>query len=267
MKNDLKLNAQVGELEQILNDAENWAREAGVLAKKYFRQTHRVEFKSDESPVTVADKLIEHELKKAIAAKYPEDGIFGEESGVDGSLTENLWIIDPIDGTRSFISGNPFFGLLLAYVKQGVVQGGLISMPILDEIYCGAKGCPSTCNGKPIRVSGQTNIDDAIIYINEGDKLIAEQPQVLDRLLKAGKTRRFSYDCYPHALLSAGHVDCVVDYGLKPYDFLAVSPVVEAAGGIMTDWQGNPLTLSSGGAVVSSASAQLHDDALQLLNP
>ncbi|PLS21281.1 inositol monophosphatase family protein [Neptunicoccus cionae] len=253
-------------LHQILADGTDFVQAAGATARSYFRQHNAVEFKDDESPVTVIDQRIEQELKKAIAAKYPMDGIFGEESGVDGGLDGNLWVIDPIDGTRSFISGNPLFGMLLAYVRHGAPLAGIISMPVLDELYCGAIGQGATCNGAPISVSDQRNIDDCTLYINEGEKLMAEHPEPLARLLKAGKTRRFGYDCYPHALLAAGHIDAVVDYDLKPYDYLALASVITAAGGILTDWQGRALDLSSDGAVVAAATPELHRALLALLN-
>lgn len=253
-------------ISQILEDAGIFARAAGATARQYFRQHNDVSFKDDESPVTVIDQLIERDLKEAIRSKYPHDGVFGEESGVSGGLDGNLWVIDPIDGTRSFISGNPLFGMLLSYVRKGEPVAGIISMPMLNETYCGAIGHQATCNGKPIVVSKQRNIDDCTLYINEGEKLIADHSDVLGRLLAAGKTRRFGYDCYPHALLAAGHIDAVVDYDLKPYDSLALAAVVTAAGGIVTDWLGQPLDLSSSGAVVSAATPELHSSLLALLN-
>ena len=253
-------------VEQILADGAAYAQAAGKTARKYFRQHNDVTFKDDESPVTAVDQLIEQDLKQAIASKYPQDGIFGEESGVDGDLNGNLWVIDPIDGTRSFISGNPLFGMLLSYLKNGVPVAGIISMPMLDELYCGAVGVPATCNGQPIKVSNQRNIDDCTLYINEGEKMFVDHPVVLARLLKVGKNRRFGYDCYPHSLLSAGHIDAVVDYGLKPYDYLALTVVITAAGGIMTDWHGNPLDLYSDGAVVAAATPELHSALLALLS-
>jgi len=242
-----------------------WAEAARGTALKFFRQGTEVDFKEDQSPVTLADQTVEQELKSAIAAKYPDHGVFGEETGIEGGGKDCLWVIDPIDGTRSFISGHPLFGMLIAFLRKGQLLAGAISMPALNEVYCGGRGVPATCNGTPIEVSGQRNPDEAVIYINEGEKLLADHPDVAARLLRAGQTRRFGYDCYPHALLAAGHVDAVIDYDLKPYDFLAVSAVVEAAGGIMTDWRGNALTLESDGAVISAASPELHAALLKLL--
>lgn len=250
---------------QILADCVSFAHAASITARKYFRARNEIAYKEDESPVTLIDQMIEQDLKRAIASKYPNDGIFGEESGIDGELDGSLWVIDPIDGTRSFISGNPLFGMLLAYLEGGRPVAGIISMPMLDEVYAGAKGQAATCNGKPICVSDQKDINECTLYINEGEKLIAQHPDTLSRLLTAGKTRRFGYDCYPHALLAAGHIDAVIDYDLNPYDYLALTAVVEAAGGVITDWQGKALDLSSDGAVVAAATPDLHGAVLSLL--
>ena len=253
------------EISAILADCEAWAKQVAETARKHFRQTQHVEFKDDESPVTAIDRLIEAELKAAIAQKYPADTLFGEESGIDGDQTGAQWVIDPIDGTRSFLSGNPLFGMLLAHVRDNISVAGVVSMPALHEIYIGGAGHPAMLNGTPIRCSDQRRIDDCILYINEGEKLLDDHPATTARLLRAGRVRRFGYDCYPHMLMASGHVDAVIDYDLKPYDFLALSAVIEAAGGIITDWQGNNLTLDSDGRVVAAATEELHRNLIGLL--
>ena len=139
-------------------------------------------------------------------------------------------------------------------------------MPALKETYVGVPGEGAMLNGAPISVSGATRLDRSILYVNEGEKLYRDHPVLFSRLMQAGQTRRFAYDCYPHALLASGHVDAVVDYDLQPYDFLAVAPLIEAAGGVMTDWQGKALTLESDGAVISAATPALHRDLLALIN-
>lgn len=252
--------------ETVLRDCRAWAGLSAETALGFFRKGTAVDFKADLSPVTLADQTVERELKAAITAKYPDHGIFGEETGIEGGGKDHLWVIDPIDGTRSFISGHPLFGMLIAFLSKGRLLAGTISMPALNEVYCGGLGVPATCNGALIHVSGQRDLNAAVIYINEGEKLLADHPSLMTRLLHAGQTRRFGYDCYPHALLAAGHVDAVIDYDLKPYDFLAVSAVVASAGGIMTDWKGRQLTLDSEGAVVSAASPELHAALVDLLN-
>lgn len=239
---------------------------AGEAARGYFRGSLGIEFKEDESPVTQADKGVEALIRSYLAEHFPDHGIFGEEHGIVGADRADMWIIDPIDGTRSFLSGHPLFGMLLGLLHDGVPQLGVIGMPALGEVFIGARGAGATLNGASIHSSNQTNLDRAILYVNEGEKIYRDYPLTFDRLTKAGQTRRFSYDCYPHALLAAGHVDAVVDYDLQPYDYLPVSAVVEAAGGMMTDWQGQPLTLKSDGRVISAATPELHTALLALVN-
>lgn len=265
VKKETKNKMSSANVNQILSDCRLWAEQAAKVGLEHFRQPTSVDYKADESPVTVVDRLIEKNLKEAISKAYPNDSLFGEESGIDGDTSGNLWVIDPIDGTRSFISGNPLFGMLLAYVQNGRTVAGTISMPVLGEVYTGGKGVPATKNGSPAKVSSQTNIDDCVLYINEGEKLLAEEPAVLNRLASVGRIRRFGYDCYPHALLASGHVDAVVDYGLKPYDFLALSAVIEAAGGVISDWDGNLLGLESDGRVIAAATPELHREFLAIL--
>lgn len=233
---------------------------------RFFRGNLGVEFKSDESPVTQADKAVEADVRSYLTQHFPDHGIFGEEQGIEGEGRRRMWVVDPIDGTRSFLSGHPLFGFLLAHLDQGLPDLGVISMPALNETYIGVAGQGAQLNGSPIHTSETSRLDKAILYVNEGDKIHRDHPEKFARLMGAGQTRRFAYDCYPHALLAAGHVDAVVDYDLQPYDFLAVSPVIEAAGGIMTDWQGGALTLTSEGAVISAATPELHAELLELLN-
>lgn len=238
---------------------------ASDTAMGFFRGRLGVAFKADESPVTQADKAVETEVRRYLKTHFPEHGIFGEEQGVEGDPAGRMWIIDPIDGTRSFLSGHPLFGFLLGHLTAGVPDLGVIGMPALNEVILGVPGQGATLNGKPIKVSGQTRLDQAILYVNEGDKLHRDHPALFDRLMQAGQTRRFGYDCYPHALVAAGHVDAVIDYDLEPYDFLAVAAVVTAAGGVMTDWDGKALNLGSDGRVVSAATPALHAELLDLV--
>lgn len=242
---------------------------AGETAMGYFRNPLEVELKEDESPVTQADKAVEVCVRTYLQKHFPDDGIVGEEFGqLDQSnkISDSVWSIDPIDGTRSFLSGHPLFGFLLARLHKGVPEVGVIGMPALGETLVGRRRVGTTLNGRQVFSSNQTSLDSAIVFINEGEKLIAECPEVLSNILKVGHTRRFSYDCYPHALLAMGQVDVVVDYDLQPYDYLPIVAVVEAAGGVVTDWQGNPLTLSSGGtAIVSAATPELHAQILSEL--
>lgn len=238
---------------------------AALVALSHFRNSPDIETKADHSPVTIADKQTERVIRNGLAATFPGEAIFGEEFGQTGAGSD-MWIIDPIDGTRSFIAGLPLFGMLLGYVTGDGPQLGIIRMPALNEVYSGAKGIGARCNGKPISVSRCRDLSSARLFINEGDKLAVAEPDVFSRLVRAGELRRMSADCYPHALVAAGLADAVVDYGLQPYDYLPVGAVVEAAGGIMTDWSGAPLSMASDGRTVTAATPALHAALLELLN-
>lgn len=238
------------------------AEGAAATALRYFRANLDIEVKSDESPVTAADKQVEREVREVLQQEFPDHAILGEEFGTGDLSADHVWVIDPIDGTRSFIGGHPLFGFLLAHVTKGMPTLGLISMPALGELYLGTTGSGATLNGEPIKASNQTRLSDAIIYINEGEKLMAHEPDILKSLVEAGHTRRFGYDCYPHALLAAGHVDAVIDYDLKPFDYLPLKGLIEPAGGIITDWDGKPLDYASDGRVISAATPALHSELL-----
>lgn len=239
--------------------------EASKVVMSHFRSELAVKLKPDESPVTAADTATELAIRDSLNLRFPGDTIFGEEFGLHGDNAD-FWIIDPIDGTRSFIAGYPMFGMLLGHVRNGRAQLGVIRMPALGEVYAGAQGIGATCNGVQISVSACRALHEARLFINEADKLAADTPVVFQRLIEAGMQRRMAADCYPHALVAAGYADAVVDYGLQPYDYLPVSAVVHAAGGIMTDWRGHPLGMESDGRVVTAATPALHAQLLELVN-
>jgi myo-inositol-1(or 4)-monophosphatase len=175
-----------------------------------------------------------------------------------------LWVLDPIDGTKSFITGMPLFGTLIAFVEEGVPQLGIIEMPALCERWSASRGV-TAFGGNPCRVSGCLAIEDARIYTASPDIFSPADWEAYDRLSRRAAIRRFGGDCYQYGLLASGHCDLVVEASLMPYDFMALVPVVEGAGGRITDWEGRPLGLHSDGRVVASASAALHDRALREL--
>ena len=242
---------------QIADLALKTVKDASLTAMSYFRQLLEIETKGDESPVTIADKNVEAQIRESLIKAYPDFGILGEEFGSQNLEAETYWVVDPIDGTRSFISGLPLFGMLLGLVDQGKPVLGVVGMPALDEVYIGRSGIGASMNGKPIATSMQTDLNAATLFINEAEKLSTKYPVLFAKLCTTGKTRRMSYDCYPHALVAAGHIDAVIDYDLQPYDYLPVVALVEAAGGVMSDWQGNPLDLNSDGRVLTAATPEL----------
>lgn len=254
------------DLRDRLHQAVEISEVASLIAIGYFNGAIEVDIKADASPVTIADQQTEQSIRRALQKAFPDDGILGEEYGTDGLNKENVWVIDPIDGTRSFIAGVPLFGMLLALIHNGVPQLGICRLPALGQIYMAARGLGATRNGAPIKTSACQTLEEAMLFVNEGEKLYADEPVVFDRLMKAGRLRRLSYDCQPHALVAAGQVDAVVDYDLKPYDFLAMIPIIEEAGGVITGWNGEPLDFHSAGPVVSAATPELHARLLTLLN-
>jgi inositol-phosphate phosphatase/L-galactose 1-phosphate phosphatase/histidinol-phosphatase len=257
--------AEMTDLSQQLLTAIRITQSASKVANSHFRNLSEFATKTDDSPVTIADKETEQSIREELAIAFPGDAIFGEEFGQSGH-GDNMWIIDPIDGTRSFVSGLPLFGMLLGYLVAGRPQLGVIRMPALNETYAGAVGLGASCNGARISVSTCAHLATAKLFINEADKLATSEADVFAQLIKAGELRRMSADCYPHALVARGLADAVVDYDLQPYDYLPVSSVVEAAGGVMTDWQGNPLSMSSDGRTITAATPALHAQLLDLVN-
>lgn len=249
-----------------LETAQKIATEASPVAMALFRKPLRINAKSDDSPVTIADQDTEKAIRAALEASFPGETIFGEEFGQSGTHSD-MWIVDPIDGTRSFIAGLPLFGMLLGFLSEGAPQLGVINMPALNELYAGARGMGATLNGAPIKVSSCRELSKARLFLNEADKIATDVPACFARLVSAGQLRRFGADCYPHALVASGHADAVVDFGLQPYDYLPVAAVIEAAGGVMSDWQGQPLSLGSDGRTLTAATPELHAELLELVRP
>lgn len=254
------------QIDQMLARAIEVTVQASAIPMTYFRKPLELVAKADESPVTIADRDTETFIRRKLAEAFPEDGLFGEEFGVAEGRSGALWIIDPIDGTRSFITGNPLFGMLLGRVVAGVPEVGVVRMPALGETFAGARGRGAWLNGAPIRVRATKTLAEAMVYVNEAEKIEAADPARFARLCRAGHTRRMGYDCYPHALVAAGQIDLVVDCGLQPYDYLPLIALVEGAGGVICDWQGRALTLQSDGRVITAATPELRDQMIALLS-
>lgn len=263
MQTSAALPAQ--QLAEYSSFAQTLADHVRPLSRKWFRHPLSIDTKADESPVTQADREVEAALRKAIAQHYPQHGIFGEEFGALHAEAEQVWSLDPIDGTRAFISGNPLWGTLLALLHQGRPVLGLIDIPMLQERWIGAAGSPTRLNGEICQASACTELRDAILYATSPDIFEGAELAAFDALTDAARMRRYGGDCYSYGLLASGHVDLVVEAGLQPYDYLALMPVIEGAGGVITDWSGQPLSLESQGRVVAAATPQLHHQAMRVL--
>jgi inositol-phosphate phosphatase/L-galactose 1-phosphate phosphatase/histidinol-phosphatase len=254
--------------DSFLSLAEKLAEASGEIIRRYFRAdaaTLQAEVKSDESPVTIADRSAEEAMRQLIEAQFPEHGIFGEEFDFVRTDAEYAWVLDPIDGTRAFVTGMPIFGTLIALMRNGRPILGVINQPILNECWIGIEGRQTTLNGKPVSTSGVTRLADANQYSTDPDMFTGGDRAKIDAVLSAVKSRRYGGDCYAYALLASGHVDLVVEAQLNIYDFMPLVPVIQNAGGVMTDWNGNALTQDSDGHVVAAATADCHKEAVALL--
>ena len=238
---------------------------AGAVIRPCFRQHLAVDEKPDLSPVTAADRAAEAAMRQLIGARFPDHGIVGEEYGPERADAEFVWVLDPIDGTKSFISGVPLFGTLVALAHNGRPVLGVIDQPISRERWVGVDGRATTLNGNPIRTRACGDLGAATVFATSPDMFCGDDAAAFGRVASAAKLVRFGADCYAYGLVALGFIDLVVEASLKAYDFGAMTPIVAGAGGIATDWRGEPLTLASDGRVIIAGDRRVHETALALL--
>ncbi len=249
-----------------LSFAERLADAAGGCVLKYFRRPVAVEDKADASPVTAADKEAEALMRDMIRRDFPDCGIVGEEYGRENGGAELVWVLDPIDGTRSFITGKPVFGVLIALLNKGRPVLGVIDQPYTKERWTARKGGRTLFNGEPVVTRKGVPLNKAYMYSTGGRGMFSEEEQKRFDVLESrvGLTR-YSSDCYAYGLLSSGCIDIVCEAGMKLYDYAALVPVVEGAGGFMSDWRGNPLGASSNGTVLALGDEALFSEVAEAL--
>ena len=252
---------------EALSLAHALADAAGAAQRRYFRTPVSVETKADESPVTIADREAESVMRDLIRRRFPDHGVLGEEFGAADLDAEFVWVLDPIDGTKSFITGRPLFGTLIALLQAGRPILGIIDQSIIGERWQGVAGQPSTHNGRPISVRPCADLGQAVLFATSprmfgGGGL----RQAYQRLEERVRLPMFGGDCYAYGLLAMGFADLVVEASLEPYDYMALIPVIAGAGGLLTDWSGAELTLDSAGAVIAAGDARVHAAAREVLN-
>ena len=238
---------------------------AGDVIRPYFRKPLAIRDKADLTPVTAADRVAEETMRALIEERFPEHGILGEEFGRVREDAEFVWSLDPIDGTKSFISGVPLFGTLIALTRGGRSILGVIDQPILRERWVGAVGRPTTLNGAAIRCRACPVLAAATLFATTPDMFKGEDAASFARVSAAVKLTRFGADCYAYGLVATGFVDLVLEASLEPYDFCAMVPIVEGAGGVATDWRGANLDLASDGRILIAGDRRAHEAALALL--
>jgi histidinol phosphatase-like enzyme (inositol monophosphatase family) len=242
------------------------ADRAAEIVGGSFRTPVTGESKLDASPVTIADREAERVMRELIRERYPEHGIAGEEFGSEGAGAELVWHLDPIDGTKSFVGGRPLFGTLIGLSVRGRPVLGIIDQCILHERWQGLAGQGARWNGAPARVRACARLDQATLYATSPLMFAAgAERAAFERVQQAVRYPLFGGDCYAYGLLALGFADLVIEAGLKHHDFMALVPVVEGAGGTMTDWDCRPLTASSGGRVIAAGDPRMHRAALELL--
>ena len=238
---------------------------AGAAIRPFFRAPYMIDVKADSSPVTEADKAAEIAMRDLIEKRLPGDGIIGEEYGASRPEAARQWVLDPIDGTRSFIAGRPIFGTLIALMQDGWPLIGIIDQPISGERWIGAMGQPTTLNGKPVTTRRCRDLDQAVLATTGPQYFAGHKGEHFSILAGQCRDTVWGGDCYNYAMLASGHVDIVVESGLKLYDLAALVPVVEGAGGLMCDWNGEPLHAGSDGHVLAMGDPARLEDVLAAL--
>ncbi len=245
--------------------AHRLADAAGEAIRPYFRSPHGLEMKADATPVTLADRAAEAATRTILEAERPHDGIIGEEYGSTREGAERVWVLDPIDGTKSFIAGRAIFGTLIALMERGAPVLGVIDQPVQRERWIGARGRATTFNG----VEAATRKGRALnaVHLATSGPLYFTGADFtrFERVQTAVATTSWGGDCYNYGLVASGHLDLVVEAGLKLHDWAALAPVVEGAGGRMTDWSGAPLTMESDGRVIAMGDGALLPRLIALL--
>ena len=244
---------------------------AGEIASGYFRRPIPVHSKDGAAgfdPVTAADREIEAFLREEIIAAYPDHAILGEEQADRAGSSGYRWVIDPIDGTRSFISGSPLWGILLGLMQGDSCLLGLMHQPYLHETFGGSSAGAFLQRGaerQPITTRATRELGDATLYCTH-PSMFSRQEDFLrfTQVAEACRMMRYGGDCYAYCLLAGGHVDLVIEHLGGPYDIVPLIPIITAAGGVVSDWHGGPAT--AGARVLAAANADLHEQALSILN-
>ncbi len=245
---------------------------SGDTILPFFRTALAVENKSrgDGSfdPVTAADRAAEVAMRTLIHRTFPEHGIVGEEYGNENAQAEYVWVLDPIDGTKSFISGMPIWGTLIALTRLGEPVFGLMHQPFMGERFAGDGGGAryrGPAGERELRVRPCAKIEDAVVYTTSPRLMHSADRKTFSRVEDKARLSRYGGDCYAYCMLAAGHIDAVIETELKPHDVMALIPIVTGAGGIITTWDGKPA--KAGGRIIAAGDKRVHAAALKMLNP
>ena len=250
-------------MREFIDFSQQLAIASGEVIKRYFRSDIAVERKADESPVTIADRQAEAIMRDMIMRRYPTHGILGEEYGIHNDGAEFQWVLDPIDGTKSFVSGTFLFGTLIGLLRGGQPIVGVIHHPITSHLLIGAGG-EARLNDKPVRVRDANDLSEAVLlYTDYLDVGRYRDEEAFLRLLRRASVNRTWGDCHGYFLLSTGYADIMLDPIMHLWDIVALLPIVQGAGGVITAWDGGD-PLSNNGMI--AATPGLHGQVLEMLN-
>ena len=243
------------------------ATESGAILRDAATVRPDVEVKPDRSFVTALDARIERRMREMLADRFPTHGIIGEEEAPSDGDADLVWVLDPIDGTAAFIAGLPVYGSLIALMREGEPILGIIDHPITGDRWIGVKGSPTTHNGRPCRTRTCGALGAAILSASNPDFFDAEETPALDAMRAATAWRIWGGACMSFGLLASGRTDAAFDTRLKLWDFAPFRPIIEGAGGVITDWDGAPITLSTGPRILAAGDPARHREALALVQP
>ena len=253
----------MSELQELKNFCKVLADGSGDIIRQYFRTNFKIERKSDQSPVTIADKTAEEKMRELIMKEYPSHGILGEEFGNHNEGAEYKWVLDPIDGTKSFICGTVTFGTLIALMKNDKPILGVINQPVLKEFLIGDNKT-SELNGQKTQVRNCTDLFSAVLLATDHVDIAKYQNiNAFENLMGKVKYYRMWGDCYGYYLVATGYADIMVDPIMNIWDLMALIPVIRGAGGMITDYQGNdPVSADS----IVATGGSVHDEVIRILN-
>ena len=242
---------------------------SGDAIRPYFRTSLAIDDKGGArgfDPVTAADRAAESAMRALIRRTFPEHGIIGEEFGEEKPGAEFVWVLDPIDGTKSFISGMPAWGTLIALMRSGVPAYGMMHQPFIGERFYG-DGSKAHYRGRggdrTLMVRPCASLKDAVLYTTS--PLLMNEPDraMFGKVEQQVRLSRYGGDCYSYAMVAAGHIDLVIETEIKPYDIAALIPVINGAGGIITTWEGAPA--SNGGRIIAAGDKRVYAEAMKML--
>lgn len=256
-------------IDQFVDVATMLADTARSVVRPWFRRGVDVDSKKDASPVTIADRSAERVMRAILAERLPGHGVFGEEFGQEKAQADYQWLLDPVDGTRAFVTGRPLFGTLIALFYQGEPLLGVLDQPVLQERWFGVKGRATEFSS---RLGGKAGTRQDVTL--DRAEMSCTSPEMLElaphdnwKILKQ-QARRMTWggDCYAYGLLALGQIDLIAECDMNPWDWGALVPIVQGAGGVMTAWDGSPLRMDGDRTVLAAGSASLHREAVRILS-